>query len=228
MRSTLLPALVNTLLLVALPTSAATPPTFEHLKAWAPAEQVALGISVNDLVPVTLLGGEQAYLASVSYQKAPRNFWAGYLLVRPRLQRARALEDFGGHYNEITPLEPSSESQRVVLVGSAASGQGYSERIYSVVTFDGWNAKSLYRVSESDNSGHCGQLAETHCKGNTVFINVLTEGVPADKLALVVTDVHYSSPDFETTAARFTHYTKVVLLPKPQRAPDSGRQDIDP
>lgn len=217
MRSRLLSTLSGLALLVALPLLAATPPSAEQVKAWAPAEQAAMGITVNKLVPVTLLGGEQAYLASVSYQEAARNYWAGYLLVRPALQQARALEEFGGQYNQITPLEPYIESQTVVVIGAAGSGQGSVESSYSVVTFDGWTARSLYSVSESDNSGNCGAMVETYCKGNNVFINALSGPVTAGKLGLVISDVSYSSPDLETTAAKFSHETQIVFIDRPQR-----------
>lgn len=217
MRSALLPTLSGLSLLAALPVLAATPPTVEQVKAWTPAEQAAMGVNINKLVPITLLGGEQAYLASVSYSEAPRNYWAGYLLIRPALQQARPLDEFGGQYNEITPLEPYAESQKVVLIGAAGSGQGTSESSYSVVTFSGWAPKSLYSASGSDNSGMCGQMSETYCKGNNVFINALTGPVPVGKLGLVVTDVSYSSPDLETTPAKFTHETQVIIIDKPQR-----------
>lgn len=217
MRSPLLPTLSGIALLVALPVIAAAPPTVEQVKAWAPAEQVAMAITVNKLVPISLIGGELAYLASVNYEEAGRNFWAGYLLVRPVLQQARALVEFGGQYNEITPLEPYAESQKIVLIGGAGSGQGIVESSYSVVAFDGWTAKSLYSVSESDNSGNCGEAMKTDCKGNDVFINTLRGPVPAGKLGLVVTDVSYSSPDLETTAAKFSHKTQVLFIDNPHR-----------
>lgn len=217
MRSPLFSILYGLTLLIALPVMAAVPPTVEQIKAWAPAEQVALGITVNKLVPVTLIGGERAYLASVNYEEAGRNFWAGYLLVRPVLQQARALEEFGGQYNEITLLEPYAENQEVVIIGGAGSGQGIVERSYSVVAFEGWTVKSLYSVSESDNSGNCGEVMKTYCKGNDVFINTLSGPLPAGTLGLVVTDVSYSSPDLETTAAKFSHETKVLFIDNPHQ-----------
>jgi hypothetical protein len=202
-------------LLASLPALADTPPSHEQVKAWAPAEQKAMGITVETLVPVTLAGKEQAYLAGVSYEEAARNFWAGYLLVRPKLKQARALEEFGGQYNGIQLLGDPGPEQSLVLIGSASSGQGIMEKTYAVVRFDGWTAKTLYSAAEEDNSGNCGADMEVYCKGNDVFINALSVPAPAGKLALAVTQVSYSSPDLETTPAKITQEVQVVFVDKP-------------
>jgi hypothetical protein len=38
---------------------------------------------------VKLISGEEAYLSGVSFENAGRNFWAGYVLTRPKLKQAR-------------------------------------------------------------------------------------------------------------------------------------------
>jgi hypothetical protein len=176
-----------------------------------------MGVTINKLVPVTIAGGEQAYLASVDYKESSRNGWAGYLLVRPLLKQARALDEFGGQYNDITPLDRYSPSQSALIIGASGSGQGTSESTYSLVAFDGWATKSLYSVTESDNSGSCGAYVERYCKGNNVFINVLSTPAPAGKLALAITNVSYSSPDLETVAPVISQEVQVVFVDDPRR-----------
>lgn len=204
-------------LLMSLSAFSSEAPSVAQIKSWAPPEQAAMGISVDLLVPVTLRGGEQAYLASVSYKESMRNGWAGYLLVRPLLKQARSLDEFGGQYNGITPLNSYEPSQSAVIIGTSASGQGTSESSYSLVAFDGWDVKSLYSASESDNSGSCGMYSERYCKGNNVFINALTIPAPVGKLAIAVTNVSYSSPDLETTEAKISNDIKIVFVEDPRR-----------
>lgn len=203
-------------LLMSLSAFSSDAPSVAQIKSWAPPEQAAMGISVERLVPVTLRGGEQAYLASVSYKESMRNGWAGYLLVRPLLKQARSLDEFGGQYNGITPLNSYESSHSAVIIGASASGQGTSESSYSLVSFDGWTVKSLYSASESDNSGSCGVYSELYCKGNNVFINALTIPAPVGKLAIAVTNISYSSPDLETTEAKISKDTKIVFVEDPR------------
>ncbi|VVN89104.1 hypothetical protein PS710_01734 [Pseudomonas fluorescens] len=217
MRSSLLSVLSALGLLITLPAFASSPPSIDQIKAWTPVDQSAMGITVNKLVPVTLKGDEQAYLASVSYAESARNGWAGYILVRPSLKQARALEEFGGQYNEITPVNSYSPSQSALIIGASASGQGSSESTYSLVVFDGWNAKTLYSVSESDNSGQCGPEIETYCKGNNAFINVLSIPAPTGKLALAITNISYSSPDLAAGKPKISQEIQVVFVENPHQ-----------
>lgn len=204
-------------LLVSLPALAATPPSIEEILAWVPADKVVMGITIDQLVPVTVVGGEQAYLASVSYKEAARNGWAGYLLVRPLLKQARALDEFGGQYNGITPLDTYSPSQSALVIGTAGSGQGTSGSTYSLVEFDGWTVNTIYSVSESDNSGSCGADVEKYCKGNNVFINVLSTPAPTGKLAIAITNISYSSPDLDTVKPVISQEVQVVFVDDPRR-----------
>tara|TARA_R110002124_G_scaffold133109_2_gene295703 strand:+ start:2908 stop:3561 length:654 start_codon:yes stop_codon:yes gene_type:complete len=199
-------------LLASLPAYSAGAPSVAEIQAWAPPEQAAMGISIDKLVPVSLRGGEQAFLASVTYEESMRNGWAGYLLVRPSLKEARDLDGFGGQYNGIVPINSYEPSQRAVIIGTSSSGQGFSESTYTLASFDGWNVNSLYSVSESDNSGNCGEIVERYCKGNNVFINVLSVPAPAGQLPIAITDITYSSPDLDKFEATITHNTEIVFV----------------
>ena len=201
-------------LFVSSPTLASDPmpPAPEEINAWSSSAINDLGPEVVNMVPVTLKSGEQAYLAAVEYQHAGRNFWAGYLLVRPSLSEARALDEFGGQYNGIQIVDPHLPSQSAVIVGSSASGQGTSESSYSVVVFDGWTAESLYTVEESDNSGECGAVVGRNCSGNRVFLNVFSGLADGPSIGLVATNVRYSSPDIETTPYTYSVESELVFL----------------
>ena len=199
-------------LFASLPSYSADAPSVAEIQAWAPPQHAAMGISVNKIVPVTLRGGEQAFLASVTYEESMRNGWAGYLLVRPSLKEARDLEEFGGQYNGITPINSYEPSQRAVIIGTSTSGQGHSSSTYTLASFDGWSVKPLYSASESDNSGNCGEYVERYCKGNNVFINVLSIPAPAGQLPIAITDITYSSPDLNKFAPTITNTTEVVFV----------------
>lgn len=194
-----------------------TPPSSTQIAAWSPEEINGMGPTIERLLPVTLKSGEQAYLASVSYENAGRNFWAGYLLVRPHIGEARPLEEFGGQYNQIRTLDDYSDSHSAVIIGGAGSGQGSSESSYALVVFDGWSPRILFSTSESDNSGNCGAYVERDCEGNDVFINVFEGDSTSKRIGLAVTNVKYRSPDLETTPYQYSHESQLVFVENPNR-----------
>lgn len=203
---------------ISLPLSAAPlMPTIKQIAGWSTDEINEMAPTVEKMVPVTLRGGEQAYLASVTYGNAGRNFWAGYLLIRPHMGQVRNLEEFGGQYNQIRLLDDYSASHSAVIIGSASSGQGVSEKNYSLIVFEGWSTKVLYQAEASDNSGNCGAFIERYCVGNNVFINILEEASSSKRLALVVTNVKYTSPDIETTPYQYSHGSEIVFLDNPNQ-----------
>lgn len=194
-----------------------TPPSSTQIAAWSPEEVNEMGPTIERLLPVTLKSGEQAYLASVSYENAGRNFWAGYLLVRPHIGEARPLEEFGGQYNQIRTLDDYSDSHSAVIIGGAGSGQGSSQSSYALVVFDGWSPRILFSTSESDNSGNCGVYVERDCEGNDVFINVFEGDSTSKRIGLAVTNVKYRSPDLETTPYQYSHESQLVFVENPNR-----------
>ena len=46
-------------------------------------------IQIDSTETVKLISGEEAYLSGVSFENAGRNFWAGYVLTRPKLKQGR-------------------------------------------------------------------------------------------------------------------------------------------
>ncbi|MCO8164669.1 hypothetical protein NRB16_21245 [Pseudomonas sp. LJDD11] len=199
---------------LSLPILGATPPSAKQITAWAPAEVQQMGVQVENVVPVALPNNEQAYLASVSYENAGRNFQAGYLLVRPTLKQARALEDFGGQYNKIRLLDDYGSSQSVLIIGGAGSGQGSSAGSYSLVAFEGWEPRTLYSAGEQDNTGNCGPEVQRECWGNRVFLNVFSVGGPGGRIGLVVTNVKYTSVDMESPH-QYTQESQLVFVDHP-------------
>lgn len=199
---------------LSLPAIAATPPSAKQITAWAPADVQEMGVQVENVVPVALPNSEQAYLASVSYENAGRNFQAGYLLVRPALKQARTVEGFGGQYNKIRLLDDYGSSQSVVIIGGAGSGQGSSAGSYALVAFEGWEPRTLYSAEEQDNTGNCGPEVQRECAGNRVFLNVFSVGGPGGRIGLVVTDVKYTSADMES-ANEYTQTSQLVFVEHP-------------
>ena len=79
-----------------------------------------------------------------------------------------------------------------------------------MVVFEGWAAKKLYSISESDNSGNCG-YDDRPCEGNQVFLHfvpVVGSGAPY----LSVTEVRYSSAGDEDPAPKVTTRSELVRL----------------
>jgi hypothetical protein len=183
-------------------TARAAAPSAEQIIRWLPADQV---VEVQQIHPLTLIDGEQAYLASVSFPDAGRNFWAGYVLARPALNAAQVLEGYGGQYNGVT-----LSGELPVIIGGAGSGQGVVEASYSAVVFDGWQPLELYRVEESDNSGNCG-YDDKLCEGSRVFLNFVHVG-GSDSLRLSVTEVSFSSSGDDDPAPRARTRSELVRL----------------
>lgn len=134
-------------------------------------------VKVEAIKPIKLVSGEKAFIAALSFPKGLRNFWAGYALVRPKLQQARVIKQLGGQYNGIEVVPNDYGKASIVKLGSAGSGQGYTEEYRSFVVFNGWNVKTLYRAQTLDsNSGVCGDDGgmDMACKETRVSIDVLT------------------------------------------------------
>lgn len=187
-------------------TAQAGRPTAGQIVQWLASDQ---SVEVDEIQPLTLKGGEQAYLASVNFPDAGRNFWAGYVLARPALKEARVLEQFGGQYNGIT-----LGGDQLALIGAAGSGQGTSQAAYSVVVFDGWEVNSLFSISESENSGNCG-YDDMPCEGSQVFLHFV-HILDADSPHLSVTEVRYSSAGDDDSAPQVSTRSELIRLVVPE------------
>lgn len=165
---------------------------------------------VQKIEPITLKGGEEAYLASVEFPDQGRNFWAGYILARPKLKKSILLQDFGGQINTVTQVATFSTGS-LVIIGSAGSGQGQMNIDQSVVYFDGWKAKMLFKAESYNNFGSCGPDIG-RCEGVDVFINPLNAG-DSKKALLAVTQVKYTGT--ESNALKTMATVKIHTLPAP-------------
>ncbi|MFM6905029.1 MAG: hypothetical protein ACKOUU_03040, partial [Acinetobacter tjernbergiae] len=86
-------------------------------------------IQIDSTEAVKLISGEEAYLSGVSFENAGRNFWAGYVLTRPKLKQARILKEFGGQSNsfKVHPTVYKGKPIQLIEIESAGSGQGTVE-----------------------------------------------------------------------------------------------------
>lgn len=136
-------------------------------------------ITFTSSAKFTMVGGEEAYISGVEFKNAARNFWGGYILIRPKIQQSKILTDFGGQANGFkvfnthykgTPLD-------VIQLKSAGSGQGSVEGSTSLVIFKG----NQVQVLASQNTGSFGGFYDEKtdaedCKtghDNDVFFNVM-------------------------------------------------------
>jgi hypothetical protein len=104
---------------------------------------------------VKLISGEEAYLSGVSFENAGRNFWAGYVLTRPKLKQSRILKEFGGQSNsfKVHPTVYKGKPIQLIEIESAGSGQGTVESSKSLVYFTQWTTKLITEVEESSYDG---------------------------------------------------------------------------
>ncbi len=136
-------------------------------------------IQIDHTEKVKLISGEEAYLSGVSFENAGRNFWAGYVLSRPKLKQAKILKEFGGQSNtfKVHPTMYKGKSIELVEIESAGSGQGTVEATKSLVYLSQWNAKLITEVQESSNAGRYDEKLDAEdCRtgsDNTGYLNVM-------------------------------------------------------
>ena len=127
---------------------------------------------------VKLLSGEQAFISSVTFENAGRNFWAGYVLSRPKIRQSKILP-YGGQSNTfiIHPYSHKGKLVHIVEFNSAGSGQGSVEGSKTLTVLDGWNIKTLREAEEGSYEGsYNDKLGDSDCKtgyNNQVFFNVM-------------------------------------------------------
>ncbi|MBX9297255.1 hypothetical protein ACFFU8_21320 [Chromobacterium piscinae] len=142
----------------------------------------------------------------------------GYVLARPALGKAIVLDGFGGQSSDVTVLSHDGGKGYMVILGSSISGQGNFDATYSVVLFDGWKPRMLFKAEEGNNFGDCGDEGKV-CEGRQVFQNPLAG--PGGQPQLAVTAVRYSGPDGRRTKASVS--SKVVTLAYPNTRQSNPR-----
>lgn len=136
-------------------------------------------ILIDHTEKVKLVSSEEAYLSSVSFENAGRNFWAGYVLTRPKLKQSRILKEFGGQSNsfKVYPTVYKSKPIQLIEFESAGSGQGTVESSNSLVYFTQWTSKLITEVEESSYDGRYDEkLGAEDCRtgrDNSGYLNVM-------------------------------------------------------
>ena len=136
-------------------------------------------ITFTSSAKFTMVGGEEAYISGVEFKDAARNFWGGYILIRPKIQQSKILTGFGGQANEFKVFNTHYKGAPldVIQLKSAGSGQGSVEGSTSLVIFKGNQVQEL----ASENTGSFGGFYDEKtdaedCKtghDNDVFFNVM-------------------------------------------------------
>lgn len=165
-------------------TTHATVPTDKTIISWITNLQDSnanppQAIHIDSTEAVKLISGEEAYLSGVSFDNAGRNFWAGYVLTRPKLKQSRILKEFGGQSNSFKVYSTVYKSKPIQLIEfeSAGSGQGMVESSKSLVYFTQWTSKLITEVEESSYDGRYDEkLGVEDCRtgrDNSGYLNVM-------------------------------------------------------
>ncbi|WHP05319.1 MULTISPECIES: hypothetical protein [Acinetobacter] len=137
-------------------------------------------ILIDHTEKVKLVSGEEAYLSGVSFENAGRNFWAGYVLTRPKLKQAKILKEFGGQSNtfKIHSTVYKGKPVDLVEIESAGSGQGTVESSKSLVYLSQWNTRLITEVQESSYAGRYDEKLDAEdCRtgsDDTGYLNVMS------------------------------------------------------
>lgn len=140
-----------------------TPPTVEQIYRWWKPEHRESpdeDIDVYEVRRIYLTGGELAFVAEVGFPQRGRNFARGCLLIRPKLEEARQIEELGKRFGDISY---SIDRASCIWTESWASGQGTTHRHKRVLYLDGWNPVILYERKFGDNLGDCGYSNRGRC-----------------------------------------------------------------
>ncbi|MBY3624792.1 hypothetical protein HGO21_35440 [Acinetobacter sp. CUI P1] len=165
-------------------TTHATVPTDKTIISWITNLQDSnanppQAIHIDSTEAVKLISGEEAYLSSVSFENAGRNFWAGYVLTRPKLKQAKILKEFGGQSNSFKVHSTVYKGKPIQLIEieSAGSGQGTVESSKSLVYFTQWISKLITEVEESSYAGRYDEKLDVEdCRtgrDNSGYLNVM-------------------------------------------------------
>ncbi|EOR05596.1 hypothetical protein [Acinetobacter genomosp. 15BJ] len=170
--------------LIPVSTTHAAVPTDKTIISWITNLQNSnanppQAIQIDSTEAVKLISGEEAYLSGVSFENAGRNFWAGYVLTRPKLKQARILKEFGGQSNsfKVHPTVYKGKPIQLIEIESAGSGQGTVESSKSLVYFTQWTSKLIAEVEESSYDGrYDDKLGAEDChtgRDNSGYLNVM-------------------------------------------------------
>ena len=172
------------LLSLGITTAHAAAPTPNQALQWLvnPQESSAdpvRAIKFKSSEKITMVGGEEAYITGVEFENSARNFWGGYILIRPKIQQSKILTNFGGQANDFKVFHTyyKGEPLDVIELKSAGSGQGSVEGSTSLAIFKG----NQVQVLASQDTGSFGgfydeKLDGEDCKtghDNNVFFNVM-------------------------------------------------------
>lgn len=136
--------------------------------------------TVFDTQAFNLIGGEEAYISSVEFPEAGRNFTRGFILTRPKLSQSQILS-FGGQSNLYKKhhIYYKDKSYDLIEFESAGSGQGTMASDVTLTYFKGWQATKIVEAeSYSDPGRYNDKLGQEDCKTGTQltgFLNVLPD-----------------------------------------------------
>jgi hypothetical protein len=157
-------------------------PTAAQIVEWcAPGSR----LQIDNIVRITLAGGEVAYLAAVYDPDNGRNFQHYGVLVRPMLKKVRPVFHLG-HKFEVFDHDIKGASG--IWTEGCGSGQGTTNCTKTALYFDEWKAVVLHESRSGNNLGQCGEREDNPCGSTSVqwtFLDLNGDG-KADLMELVI------------------------------------------
>jgi hypothetical protein len=128
-------------------------PTQQQVQDWWKAKSSEALTIEGPLQEVHLMDKEVAYIAPAGFYERGRNFIWHSVLVRPLLHEVRELPVPVG--NKVSVLDIDDDGVSEVISEAVASGGGSTDRVRSIVRFDGFRPVVLHAAVDGDNLGNC-------------------------------------------------------------------------
>jgi hypothetical protein len=163
-------------------------PTPDQVQTWWKASSTEELTIEGPMQEVHLVDKEVAFIAPVGFYGRGRNSIWHAVLVRPAIEQVREVPFPVGNQN-ISVRDIDEDGVSEVTSESVGSGQGTTQRIRSIVRFNGFFPIVMHAVEEEDNLGACGDGEECEAvsvrwefgRQSTTGSTTLTETVTTSK-----------------------------------------------